>query len=85
MATADTSPTSRQPRRGELADPVFFDLTAHEIHRVTSVLNAMPDRDPVAVLAAEAEAHALLYSGLNAEQRSVYDLIYEEGEVDVGR
>lgn len=52
---------------------------------VTSVLNAMPEWNPFAVLAAEVEAHALLYSDLNAEQRSTYDLLYEEGVLDVRR
>jgi hypothetical protein len=45
----------------------------------------MPEWDPVAVLAAEVEAHALLYSGLKAEQRSIEDLLYEEGVLDVRR
>lgn len=85
MVMADTTPDNVQP--GDVIDlmPFAFDLTAHEIRRLTSVLNAMPDWDPVAVLAAEVEAHALLYSGLNAEQRSVYDLLYEEGVLDARR
>jgi hypothetical protein len=45
----------------------------------------MPEWDPIAVLAAEAEAHTLLYSDLNAEQRSTYDLLYEKGVFDVRR
>ncbi|HEX8933235.1 MAG TPA: DUF6400 family protein [Pseudonocardiaceae bacterium] len=82
---ADTTSASRQP--DEVSWPISFvlDLTAHEIHRVTSVLNAMPEWDPVAVLAAGVKAHALLYSDLNAEQRSTYDLRYEEGVFDVRR
>ena len=82
---ADTTPTS--PQSGEVIEltPFTFDLTEHEIRRVTAVLAAMPDWDPIAVLAAEVEAHSLLYSGLNAEQRSVYDLLCEEGVLDVRR
>jgi hypothetical protein len=34
---------------------------------------------PAAVLAAETEIHAMLYSGLDAEQRAVYDLLLAEG------
>jgi hypothetical protein len=63
--------------------PFTFDLTAHEIRRITAVLATMPDWDPAAVLAVEVEAHALLYSGLNTEQRSVYDLLCDEGVLDV--
>jgi hypothetical protein len=85
MTMADTTPSSRQPSEVSRLQPFVFDLTAHEIHRVTSVMNAMPDWDPVAVLAAEVEAHALLYSDLNAEQRSIYDLLHEEGVLDVRR
>ncbi|MGQ0719666.1 MAG: DUF6400 family protein [Pseudonocardiales bacterium] len=79
---AATTPSSLQP--GNAADlmPFTFDLTAHEIRRMTAVLEAMPDWDPATVLAAEVEAHSLLYSGLNAEQRFVYDLLCEEGVLD---
>ncbi|MDQ2880306.1 MAG: DUF6400 family protein [Actinomycetota bacterium] len=79
-----TTPSSPQPGPGTHLKPFFFDLTAHEICRMTAVLDAMPDWDPAAVLAAEAEAHSLLYSGLNTEQRSVYDLPCEEGVLDAG-
>ena len=85
MIMADYTSSSLEPSRVSRLQPFIFDLTAHEIHRVSSVLNAMPEWDPVTVLAAEAEAHALLYSGLNAEQRSVYDLLHEEGVLDVRR
>lgn len=59
-----------------------IDLTAYERRRICAVLDAMPDWDPVAVLAAETEAHALLYSGLDAEQRAMYDLLFSEGVLD---
>jgi hypothetical protein len=51
---------------------------------MTAVLDAMPDWDPAAVLAAEAEAHSLLYSGLNTEQRSIYDRLCKAGVFDAG-
>jgi hypothetical protein len=56
-----------------------IDLTAYERRRICAVLDAMPDWDPAAVLAAETEAHTMLYSGLDAEQRAVYDLLLAEG------
>lgn len=62
-----------------------IDLTAHERRRICAVLEAMPDWDPGAVLAAETEAHARLYSGLDAEQRAVYDLLSREGVLDARR
>jgi hypothetical protein len=79
--------TTPRPQPGDGTDlvPFIFDLTAHEIRRMTAVLDATPDWDPAAVLAAEVEAHSMLYSGLNTEQRSVYDLLCEEGVLDAGR
>jgi hypothetical protein len=58
------------------------DLTEYERRRICAVLDAMPDWDPAAVLAAETEAHARLYSGLDNEQRAVYDLLLKEGVLD---
>jgi hypothetical protein len=82
MGMAATALSS--PRSGDATGltPFIFDLTAHEIRRITAVLDAMPDWDPAAVLAAEVEAHSLLYSGLDTEQRFVYDLLREEGVLD---
>jgi hypothetical protein len=60
----------------------FIDLTAYERRRECAALDAMPDWDPVAVLAAETEAHTRLYTGLDAEQRAVYDLLFAEGVLD---
>lgn len=51
---------------------------------MTAVLDAMPDWDPAAVLAAEVEAHSLLYTGVNAAQLSIYGLLCEEGVLDAG-
>jgi hypothetical protein len=82
MGMAATTPSGPQPGPVTGLMPFTFDLTAHEIRRITAVLDAMPDWDPAAVLAAEAEAYSLLYSGLTAEQRSVYDLLCEEGVLD---
>jgi hypothetical protein len=56
------------------------DLDAHEIRRRTEILRALgPDWDPMAVLRDEDAAYALLYSGLDADQRAVYDLLVSEG------
>ncbi|MEV0373933.1 DUF6400 family protein [Streptomyces sp. NPDC050636] len=53
-----------------------FDLTEHEARRRTEVLAALGDTwDPIAVMAAETEAHRLLYSGLDAEQQATYDML----------
>jgi hypothetical protein len=78
--------TPNSPQAGHRTDlmPFVFDLTTHEIRRITAVLDAMPDWDPAGVLAAEAEAHSLLYSGLNAEQRSIYGRLCEAGVLDAG-
>jgi Family of unknown function (DUF6400) len=84
MGMPATTPNS--PQAGHETDlmPFAFDLTSHEIRRMTAVLDAMPDWDPAAVLAAEAEAHSLLYSGLNTEQRSIYDGLCKAGVFDAG-
>lgn len=62
--------------------PFTLDLTADEIRRLGVVLEAITNWDPAAVLAAETEAYSLLYSGLEVEQRAVYDLLCEEGVLD---
>lgn len=80
-----TTPSNSQPGDGTDLMPFIFDRTAHEIRRMTAVLDATPDWDPAAVLAAEVEANSLLYSGLNIEQRFVYDVPCEEGVLDAGR
>ena len=61
--------------------PVFeVDLDAHELRRRTEILRALGDDwDPLAVLRDEEAAYALLYSGLDAHQRAVYDLLVSEG------
>jgi hypothetical protein len=56
-----------------------LDLTAHETRRRAEVLNAVPDWDPAAVLDGEAEAYALLYSGLDPAQTAIYDELRSAG------
>jgi hypothetical protein len=68
----------RPERSGEFSSHVF-DLTTHEQRRLAAVLAAMPDLDPGAVLADEAEAHRLLYSGFDAEQQAAYRLLVDAG------
>ncbi len=85
MGMPATTPRNSHPGDGTDLMPFVFDVTEHEIHRMTAVLDAMSGWDPAAVLAAEVEAHSLLYSGLNTEQRSIYDLLCEEGVLDAGR
>ncbi|WP_405636060.1 DUF6400 family protein [Streptomyces sp. NBC_00056] len=60
--------------------PFTIDLTFEEARRRAEVVAALgPDWDPAAVLRGEDEAHALLYSGLDAGQQRTYDLLVEAG------
>ncbi|MER8069368.1 DUF6400 family protein [Streptomyces sp. NPDC094034] len=60
--------------------PFTIDLTREEVRRRAEVVAALgPDWDPVAALRDEDEAYALLYSGLDAEQRRTYDLLVAAG------
>jgi hypothetical protein len=59
-----------------------FDLSAHEQRRLSAVLTATPDLDPGAVLAAEVEAHRMLYSGLDAEQQALLRMLVDAGVLD---
>jgi len=53
-----------------------IDLTAHEGARLAAVLDSLgPHWDPIEVYAGEAEAHRMLYSHLDADQRSSYDVL----------
>ncbi|WP_438484332.1 DUF6400 family protein [Streptomyces sp. S186] len=57
-----------------------FDLTDHEARRRAEVLTALDDTwDPAAVLADEAEAQRLLYSGLDADQQALYARLVADG------
>ncbi len=60
---------------GQLA--FAYDLTLDEARRRAAVLEAIgQDWDPVAVLAEEDRAYAMLYSGLDDQQQRVYhDLV----------
>ncbi len=59
-----------------------IDLDAQEFARRELMLAAMPDWDPVADLADETRARALLMSGLDDEQRAVHRLLVEAGVLD---
>lgn len=79
--------TPSRPDQGDGAGAVdlslfIFDLSAHEIRRLTAVLDAMPDWDPVAALEGEAQAHARLYSGLDAHQLAVYNMLRTQDVLD---
>ncbi|GGZ30208.1 hypothetical protein GCM10010387_24690 [Streptomyces inusitatus] len=60
--------------------PFMIDLSLEETRRRASVMAALgPEWDPAAVLRGEDEAYALLYSGLDAEQRRVYERLVAAG------
>jgi hypothetical protein len=61
-----------------------FDLGAHEQGRLAVVLDAMPDLDVLAVLDAETQAHRMLYSGLDTEQRATYRMLVDAGVLEAG-
>ncbi|MGH3914980.1 MAG: DUF6400 family protein [Pseudonocardiaceae bacterium] len=68
--------------------PYFFDLTAHEGARLAAVLDSLGSHwDPAEIYAGEAEAHRMLYSDLDADQQSHYDLLVAHGvlSADSGR
>ncbi|MFE7135150.1 DUF6400 family protein [Streptomyces sp. NPDC057638] len=57
-----------------------IDLTLEEARRRAEVMAALgPDWDPVEVIRGEDEAYALLYSGLDEEQRRTYDALVAAG------
>ncbi|MFI8950149.1 DUF6400 family protein [Streptomyces sp. NPDC053750] len=57
-----------------------LDLSLDEARRRAEVVAALgPDWDPVAALRSEQEAHALLYSGLDAEQERTYAVLVAAG------
>ncbi|MFB9465471.1 DUF6400 family protein [Streptomyces cinereospinus] len=60
--------------------PFSIDLAREETRRRAAVLAALgPDWDPVAALRSEQAAHALLYSGLDAEQERTYAMLVAAG------
>ena len=57
-----------------------YDLTLDEVRRRAAVLEAIgEDWDPLAVLAEEDRAYAMLYSGLDDEQQRMYDDLVAAG------
>lgn len=68
-------------RASDHAHLVFeVDLTQHEALRRAEVVAALgPDWDPHAVLQGEADAHDLLYSGLDEEQQATYAMLVAAG------
>ncbi|WP_052397283.1 DUF6400 family protein [Streptomyces sp. NRRL F-5123] len=65
--------------------PFSLDLTLDEVRRRAEVVAALgADWDPVEVLRGEAEAYALLYSGLDAEQQRLHDELVAAGVLPGG-
>lgn len=57
-----------------------YDLTLDEARRRSAVLEAVGDDwEPMAVLAEEQQAHDMLYSGLDEEQRRIYGELVRAG------
>jgi hypothetical protein len=57
-----------------------IDLVREEARRRAEVVAALgPDWDPLAALRDEEDAHALLYSGLDARQRETYAMLVAAG------
>jgi hypothetical protein len=57
-----------------------YDLTLDEARRRAAVLEAIgEDWDPIAVMAAEERAYAMLYSDLDDEQQRIYDKLVAVG------
>ncbi|WNZ14187.1 DUF6400 family protein [Streptomyces sp. 11x1] len=72
-------PTTDGPDASPTVD-LDIDLTSHEMLRRAHFLEALgPDWDPVAALRDEQAANRLLYSGLDADQRRVYDELVAAG------
>ncbi|MGV9289397.1 DUF6400 family protein [Streptomyces sp. NPDC003719] len=62
-----------------------LDLSLEETRRRAEVVAALgPGWDPVAALRSEQEAHALLYSGLDAEQRRTHTMLVAAGVLPGG-
>lgn len=57
-----------------------YDLTLDEARRRAAILEAIgEDWDPLAVLAEEDRAYAMLYSDLDDEQQRIYDELVAAG------
>ncbi|MEW2416589.1 DUF6400 family protein [Streptomyces sp. NPDC046866] len=67
------APHDQTPGSGTPLVAFDVDLTAQELQRRAQVLAALgPQWDPVEVLRGEEAAHALLYSGLDADQQRIH-------------
>ncbi|MBD9726388.1 DUF6400 family protein [Streptomyces caniscabiei] len=76
---AVSDPAAGRPDAAPTVD-LDIDLTSHEMLRRAHVLDALGDDwDPVAALRDEETAHRLLYSGLDDEQRRIYDDLVAAG------
>jgi hypothetical protein len=59
---------------------VTFDLEGHELARLSAVLTAAADNlSLVTMHALECDARRMLYGGLDAEQRAIYQQLTEAG------
>jgi hypothetical protein len=74
----DRSPDVLVPVAGEPG--VFsWDLTSHELRRLSATLEGMTDWDPEGSLRMESEAYRLLMSDLDEEQQAVHRMLVEAG------
>ena len=63
--------------------PVTFDLDTHELERLSAVLHACGDNlSLVSMHAAECDARRMLYTGLNPDQRAIYQRLTEAGIIN---
>jgi hypothetical protein len=60
-------------------DTFSWDLTSHELRRLSATLEGMPDWDPEGSLRMETEAYRLLMSDLDDEQRAIHRMLVEAG------
>ena len=56
-----------------------WDLTSHELRRLSATLEGMSDWDPEGSLRMETEAYRLLMSNLDEEQQAVHRMLVEAG------
>lgn len=56
-----------------------WDLTSHELRRLSATLDGMPDWDPQGSLRLESEAYRLLMSDLDEEQQAIHRMLVEAG------
>jgi hypothetical protein len=60
--------------------PVDFDFDNHELTRLAAVLSACSDdMDLLTLYYNECDAHRLLYSSLDAEQRAIHQQLTDAG------